>query len=235
VSKIKIVQNSNLSFSGCNGCGAICCQSNIIYASLYDINNVSKYFPIFFLIKDSKISLVYFFYYGEKEKQHCPYLKNDLCSIYEERPYACRSYPFSNVKNNFYTDSNCPHITKSKIGMNLADSKRVNPIILSDFIGNDFLNKQDNIISISEDFVKFCNKNDLLIPYEKHYANNDIYLNFKPTIQKNLYLIHPFKIAALRLNKQKLFDGKEYFLSVIQKLIQTQSNVQTLYNLESKS
>ena len=234
MSKMKIVQNSNLSFSGCDGCGATCCQSTIIYASLYDVASVSKYFPIFFLIKNSKISLVYFFYYGEKDKEHCPYLKNDLCSIYEQRPYACRSYPFSNIKNDFYNDSNCPNIVKNEFGMKLADSKRVNPKILKDFIGEDFLSKKESIIEISEEFVKFCNKNDLLIPYEKHYANNEIYMNFKPSMQKNLYLIHPFKIAALRLNKQKLFDGKEYFLSIIQELIKTQTNVKELLKSKEK-
>jgi len=233
VSQKIIKKKSQISFIDCSGCGAKCCQSNIIFTSLYDIEKVTKFFPIFFLIQNGKISLVYFFYYGEKENEHCPYLQNDLCSIYEERPYACKSYPFSNQKNDIYYSTTCPHlIEKSTIGMQLIKNKKINKQIFTNFLTTDFINKQKNIMQISEEFVHFCDKNNLLIPYEKHYANKEIYINFKPSIQKNLYLIHPFKIAALRLNGQKLFEGKEIFLTIIQRLIQTQSNVEKLFKMK---
>jgi len=41
-----------------------------------------------------------------------------------------------------------------------------------------------------------------------------------------------FKVAALRLSGNKLFQGKEYFLSVIQKIIAAQSNVEKLYDMK---
>jgi len=232
MSKNKITPNSSLKFIDCSGCGAQCCQSNLIYASLYDFETVAELFPIFFMIQDHKISLVYFFYYGEKDMEHCPYLKNNLCSVYEKRPYACRSYPFSNIKNDFYYSTTCPHILKTDFGMSLSDNRRINPTIIKDFVREDFLTKQDDIIKKSEEFVKFCNQNDLLIPYEKHYANKDMYMNFKPSMQKKLYCIHPFKVAALRLNGKKLFEGKEFFLNVIQKIIAAQTNIEKLYKLK---
>jgi len=233
MSKSKIYPNSKLSFLGCSGCGATCCQSNLIYASLYDFDKVTKYFPMFFMIKNSKISLVYFFYYGEGYEQHCPYLKDNLCTIYQQRPYACRTYPFNNNKNDFYYSNTCPHITQdsNNIGMQLSDSKSINKSIIDDFITEDFLDYQDHITKISEDFVKFCNKNDLLIPYKEHYKTKNIYMNFKPSMQKDLYVIHPFKLAALRLNGKQLFNGKEYYLSIIQQLIKAQSNIEKLAKL----
>jgi len=231
----KIVkQNSKISFMDCSGCGAKCCQSNLIYASLYDIEKVTELFPMFFMIQNHKISLVYFFYYGEKEGEHCPYLKNNLCSVYEQRPYACKSYPFSNKENDVYYSTTCPHLIESQNGgMKLIKNEQINKQILTDFITTDFLNKQDSVMNISEEFVRFCNQNDLLIPYEKHYANKEIYMNFKPSMQNKLFVIHPFKIAALRLNKQTFFKGNEWFLSIIQGLIKAQSNVEKLFELKN--
>lgn len=228
MSKKIIDSDMKLRFSGCAGCGAKCCQSTIIYTSLFDIERVSSLFPVFFLIKDKHISLVYFFYYGDKEGTHCPYLKNDLCSVYDKRPYACKSYPFSTERKNIYYSTTCPHIVESDFGFFLNNTQN----IIDEFITQDFLNSKERAIGVSEEFVKFCNKNDLLISYEKYYANKELYMDFKPSIQKNLYLIHPFKIAVLRLNKQKLFEGNKYFLKIIQRLIETQKNIEVLYNLQ---
>ncbi|MCD6174058.1 MAG: YkgJ family cysteine cluster protein [Sulfurimonas sp.] len=233
MSKKIIKQNSKMSFIDCSGCGAQCCQSNLIFASLYDIEKVTELFSLFFMIQNHQISLVYFFYYGEKEGRHCPYLKNDLCSVYDQRPYACKSYPFSHQESNIYHSTTCPHILENQeSGMKFIKNKKINPAILQDFVTEDFLAKQNDVIKKSEEFVRFCNQNDLLIPYEKHYANKEIYMNFKPSIQKQLYCIHPFKVAALRLSGKKLFEGKDFFLSVIQKIIAAQSNVEKLYNIK---
>ena len=200
MSKIKITPNSQLKFTNCDNCGAKCCQSNLIYASLYDFDKITKLFPMFFMIQNHKISLVYFFYYGEQDNEHCPYLNNNLCTVYQNRPYACRTYPFSNNKNDFYYSTTCPNIIKNEFGFNLSDHKMVNPNIIKNFITEDFLSQQDNVLKISEEFVKFCNKNDLLIPYEKFYSKQTIFMNFKPSLQSKLFVIHPFKIAALRLD-----------------------------------
>ena len=233
MSKKMIQQNSQMSFIDCSGCGAKCCQSNLIYASLYDIEKITELFSVFFMIQNHKISLVYFFYYGEKEGEHCPYLKNDLCSVYDKRPHACRSYPFSHQDSNIYYSTTCPHLLQNQeSGMDFIEDKKINPSILENFITEDFLRKQDDVIRLSEEFVRFCNKNDLLIPYEKFYANKKVYMNFKPSIQKQLFCIHPFKVAALRLSGNKLFEGKEYFLTVIQKIIAAQSNVERLYSMK---
>ncbi|MEN4054031.1 YkgJ family cysteine cluster protein [Sulfurimonas sp. NWX79] len=225
-----IKQNSPLSFMDCSSCGARCCQSNLIYASLYDIEKVTELFSLFFMIQNHKISLVYFFYYGEKEGEHCPYLQNDLCSVYEKRPYACRSYPFSHQSSSIYYSTTCPHIVESQeSGMKFIEDKKINPAIFNDFVTEDFLQKQDDVMKKSEEFVRFCNQNDLLIPYEKFYAGKELYMNFKPSMQKQLYCIHPFKVAALRLSGKKLFEGKGYFLSIIQKIIAAQRNIEKLY------
>lgn len=191
MSKKIIEKNSQMHFIDCSGCGAKCCQSNLVYASLYDIEKVADLFSIFFLIQNHKISLVYFFYYGEKEQEHCPYLKNDLCSVYDKRPHACKSYPFSHKDSNIYYSTTCPHLLSNSEndnnGIEFIKNKTINPTILENFITKDFLQKEIDVIKKSEDFVRFCNKNDLLIPYEKFYSNKKVYMNFKPSIQKQLY------------------------------------------------
>ena len=235
MSKKIIEQNSKLSFLDCSGCDAKCCQSNLIYASLYDIEKTTNLFPLFFMIQNHKISLVYFFYYGEDNNEYCPYLTNNLCSVYENRPYACRTYPFSNKKTDIYYSTTCPHILENQdSGIKLVKNRQINKQLVKDFITTDFLKNQQDILKMSEEFVNFCNKNNLLIPYEKYYKDKKLYINFKPSIQNKLFIIHPFKIAALRLSGSKLFKENELFLKIIQRLIKAQSNIEKLFNMKNK-
>ena len=53
-------------------------------------------------------------YILEPNKDHdCPFLAEDECLIYDQRPMVCRAYPLvinekSFVEHNFYIDRNCP-------------------------------------------------------------------------------------------------------------------------------
>ena len=45
----------------------------------------------------------------------CPYLDDYKCSIYENRPTVCRTYPLSpNIDNIIYIDSSCPEVNKGE-------------------------------------------------------------------------------------------------------------------------
>jgi len=46
----------------------------------------------------------------------CCLLKDNLCSIYPDRPSGCREYPFYNIDGKLYYDAGCPGIKKDKDG-----------------------------------------------------------------------------------------------------------------------
>ena len=217
-------------FNGCSSCNAKCCSSSLIFASAYDFNYVAKYFPILFYVHEGSISPVYFFYYGEGEGTKCPYLSDNLCSIYEERPYACRAYPFSFENNKICYDDGCPQIAPlSADGLPLFQKdKIVNPALMQDFVSSDFTIKKDEVHAVTQAFVEFCLKSNLLICLKDFYSNNPLYLNFKPSIVDSLYIVHPQRVAVMRIQNKAMFDGKEHFLQFIITITNSIKNIQIL-------
>jgi Fe-S-cluster containining protein len=55
----------------------------------------------------------------------CCLLKENLCSIYPNRPRGCREYPWYNIDGRLYYDSGCPGITTE--GGNNPDVKTIQP------------------------------------------------------------------------------------------------------------
>lgn len=222
--------HSRYGFNRCASCDAQCCSSSIIFASAYDFDFVAKYFPILFYVRDGSISPVYFFYYGEKAGTKCPYLNQNLCSIYEERPYACRTYPFSIENGKFCYDDGCPQISElSAGGLPLFDSKKdVNNALLEQFVTKDFSDKKELVMSVTENFVNFCLKKNILTALKDFYANNPLYLNFKPSLIDDLYIIHPQRIAVMRMQDKSMFDGNEHFLKFIITITSSVKNIQEL-------
>ena len=55
----------------------------------------------------------------------CCLLKENLCSIYPNRPRGCREYPWYNIDGQLYYDSGCPGITTE--GGNNPDVKTIQP------------------------------------------------------------------------------------------------------------
>lgn len=210
--------HKNLSFLGCSNCDAKCCGSDIISLTTADFLKVSNYFPIFFYIKDEQISLVYFFYYTKGQK--CVYLKDNQCSIYEYRPYACRTYPFSyehNAKNISFDDL-CPEFSDEKDGLKLVDDGYVNQKIVDDFIDNDMVKYSNDIMLETNQYINFCMENNFLSKFSETYSD-EVYKNFNPTYKDDLYVIHQPKATVAILKNKKLFENNRF-----DKLLKAQIN-----------
>jgi Fe-S-cluster containining protein len=102
---VNIKHLENLKFNNCQNC--IKCCENKMFAPLIldDIKKVYKFFPIFIIfIPNPKLVIPL------SLNKHCPYLKNNKCSIYEHRPPACKIYPFSPWYEEIILDLSCDGI-----------------------------------------------------------------------------------------------------------------------------
>ncbi|WP_457560069.1 YkgJ family cysteine cluster protein [Caminibacter sp.] len=96
VSKIDL-----LKFKGCEGCSE-CCKKPFAPLVLDDFKKVYENFAIVLVdIVHIRPMMVI-----AKDKA-CKYLENEKCLIYEERPPACRIYPFSPFFDKLYLDVGC--------------------------------------------------------------------------------------------------------------------------------
>lgn len=71
--------------------------------------------PLVTINEASNIALqnIYTNKYGSFIKSNnstCTLLKNNLCSIYQNRPKGCREFPFYNISGILYYDAGCPGI-----------------------------------------------------------------------------------------------------------------------------
>jgi Fe-S-cluster containining protein len=225
-------KHAHFGFNGCSACDAKCCSSNIVFASLYDIDKVTEYFPILFYVRNGQISPVYFFYYGEKEGQKCPYLSNSLCTIYETRPYACRSYPFSFEHSRAYYDDGCPQIAPLEpAGMSLYVKGKINTGIIENFVSDTFYDQKEKNNDNSEAFVKFCLNSNFLVSYKDFYISSPLHQNFKPSLLDQLYILHPQRIGVMRMKNKEIFKDSPEYLDYIVSIIKSQSNIEKLYKL----
>jgi Fe-S-cluster containining protein len=83
----------------CLSCANCCKTTSPIFRDI-DIKRISK------RLKISEMQLIKQFLYLDKENDYvlnfapCPFLGSDnYCSIYEDRPLACKEYPHTNRKN----------------------------------------------------------------------------------------------------------------------------------------
>lgn len=74
-------------------CNAFCCKNYIIPLKEKEIFENNH-----FLINDKAFLL-------KKQDKSCNYLEDNLCSIYENRPYNCKIYPFGIKKPLFENDA----------------------------------------------------------------------------------------------------------------------------------
>lgn len=215
------------SFMGCTGCGAKCCASTLVFASLYDIAVTYKRFPIFFRVYDGTISLVLFFQYGAFQGQKCAYLKGEMCGVYEERPYACRAYPFAynpNAKGAYSMDVDCPNIITANEGTKLFVNDDINPDIIDNFVSQHMMDATVQNLSDTGEFVTFCHQNNLLVPFLEIYPG---FGDFQPDHQSKLFVIHPQRTALLRMKYKERFEN-ESFVEGIKATISSMSNLAVL-------
>ena len=109
------IEDSVVDFGDCKNCEARCCKG--AFGSLFsqilkeEFEVLYQNFPILFIFGSKgfikPIILI------SNGYDSCPYLKDNLCSIYEKRPSVCKIYPLSpNLDNSIYIDSSCPEIFK---------------------------------------------------------------------------------------------------------------------------
>jgi hypothetical protein len=90
-----------LKFKGCDNCYE-CCKKPMAPLILNDFEKVYKYFPILIAKLDffKPVMLL-------SNEISCPYLRNGKCTIYENRPPACKIYPFSPWYDSILLDIGC--------------------------------------------------------------------------------------------------------------------------------
>jgi hypothetical protein len=188
------ITEKSYSFSSCNECNARCCdgREGTVFSQLIleDFEVVSKNFPILFTFGDlGYLKAVVFFTNGTG---FCPYIQDNKCIIYEQRPSICRVYPLSpNVDNNIYIDDSCPAI-------NTFSSNKIveNGTVTAGFMYKTLDNYQNKYIETHQELEKINNKNDFepLIT-----VNNITFYKYIGDI-KNSYLEYHFS----SLNNQYL-------------------------------
>lgn len=128
-------------FSSCDGCEDSCCTSSkFIMAPLIleDIELVYNYFPIYFASIDNEMRLVIIM---SGKEDHCPYLEDNKCAIYDNRPPTCRLYPLSPYFDEIVVDTSCKAVGTNGI-----------PISNGGEVTKEFYNKRfDNFLSKLQD------------------------------------------------------------------------------------
>ena len=94
-----------LFFRGCDNCTKCCDGTKFFLAPLIldDFDKVKSYFEIRAIILDNVIPVMLF----NDGNSPCKYLKNNKCEIYENRPPACKIYPFSPYYDKIFIDLEC--------------------------------------------------------------------------------------------------------------------------------
>ena len=99
----------NFTFNGCSTCEDCCSGKKFLIAPLIleDFVLVKDYFPILFGYIDYNLKCFILFSNGDSA---CPYLINNICSIYSNRPPACKTYPLSPFNDQVLCDTSCPAV-----------------------------------------------------------------------------------------------------------------------------
>ncbi len=146
-----LTKNRDFTFSGCENCEALCCNGKFgtIYSQiiLEEFEKVYKNFPILFIFGELDfIKPVVLLTNGDHS---CPYLEDYRCSIYQNRPTVCRTYPLSpNLDNQIYIDVTCPEVNKSNSYI-IKDNK-----VLKNFHDEIFEDYQNKYIDTHFEFEK---------------------------------------------------------------------------------
>lgn len=185
------ISNNNFTFDSCSNCNANCCdgRKGTIYSQVLkeEFEKTYKNFPILFIFGELGFCKPVILLTNGKE--FCFYQQNHMCSIYEDRPTVCRTYPLSpNLDNQIYIDITCPEVNKG----NSFLIKNEN-IIMDSYKNSIFDNYQDKYIEThfefetlnKEDFEEAITINDVI--FYKYIGDKDsLYINFHKKSLKNL-------------------------------------------------
>jgi uncharacterized protein len=181
----------SVSFSSCKDCVEHCCSGNkfsIAPMVLDDFEKCFSSFPILFTFVDNEFKIVIILNDG---KSSCYYLdENNMCSIYNSRPPACKIYPLSPYNDQVFVDTSCKAV--GVVGEVLVSKNT----ITNNFFDDRFIDFPTKLAKTKE-FLKQIDKDDLeyvnIIHDIKLYKYNgnlsNIYIDYHKQSLKNLNLI----------------------------------------------
>ncbi len=118
------LENRNIKFGDCKNCSAHCCSG--IFGSIFsqilkeEFEYVYENFPILFIF--GSLDFVKPVILLSNGFDFCPHLKDFKCTIYQNRPKVCKTYPLSpNIDNFIYIDNSCPELNKADNILNFED------------------------------------------------------------------------------------------------------------------
>jgi len=239
-------KHKNHIFKGCTDCEANCCvKFSRIEITLYDYAVACARFPVFFVVdKDnnprSRFMMLFSFYDG----MSCAYLGEDkFCTIYNERPLTCRTYPISwpqksNIENEylFSFDNSCPGCVYAEDNDNnyikFVENDTLSPKFIEKFVDYKVLNNHNLIMEKTKEFISFCHENGLLSTLEKIRLNNKKELNLKGSNIKDLNtffrIVDPQKYNNLSEEKKAEAVQKGY-IHYINLHLKSLENINKLY------
>ncbi len=185
------ISNNNFTFDSCSNCNANCCdgRKGTIYSQVLkeEFEKTYKNFPILFIFGELGFCKPVILLTNGKE--FCFYQQNHMCSIYEDRPTVCRTYPLSpNLDNQIYIDITCPEVNKGKEF--LIKNQKIN---MNSYKNSIFDNYQDKYIEThfefetldKKDFKEAITINDVI--FYKYIGDEDsLYVNLHKKSLKNL-------------------------------------------------
>ncbi|WP_456470394.1 YkgJ family cysteine cluster protein [Caminibacter sp.] len=139
-----------LKFNNCENCTECCKNKFLAPLILEDFEKVYEYFPIVIAKLDTFKPVMLL-----STEKECPYLQDEKCSIYEQRPPACKIYPFSPWYDSILLDLSCP-------GVGVYGSFL--PLTKKEFYSSSFFDKR--IINIKQKLINTARwlENKKIIP-----------------------------------------------------------------------
>ena len=111
VGSFRTIAHQRWYFKGCDTCGGACCNGAKGFTAapliLEDFEAVYQHFPIVFSVKENALVAYVLLNDG---KGYCPYFEHNRCSIYDQRPPACKLYPISPYFEHILVDTSCPSV-----------------------------------------------------------------------------------------------------------------------------
>lgn len=197
---MKTFENSlgkKYTFSSCDICDAKCCDgrrgSTYAQIILEDFELVSKNFPILFL--QGNLGFLKPVVLLTNGKSYCRYIKDNRCTIYEQRPNVCRVYPLSpHLLDIPFIDTLCPAVNEE--GRIIID----NGVVQDEFKNEVLESYKDKYIKMHLYFEKLNNKDNLEVLTK---ISNETFYKFKEDLNDEYLKLH--------LSSLKNFDN--YFTS----------------------
>jgi len=161
---VNIENLENLKFNNCENCSK-CCEGKFFLAPLIleDFKEVYKKFEIYFVKIEESIKAVMVL----SEEGKCKYLENGKCLIYDDRPPACKIYPYSPYFDEVRLDISCDGVGLS--GEELILNK-------NEFKNSPFFHKRfENFVEKLSKTEKFLNQYKDKLKYKKEIKGVKLY------------------------------------------------------------